>query len=941
MSPIGTLRASALFFGCFLLACGDDVAGFDGGPDAGPNPDASGDVGLPDGGGDVDDGPDAGPDAGEPDAGEPDAGGPDSGPDAGPGLATLSVIVESVRLGGGMVVSDTSIDCGSSCVETLALDSVITLTPTADAGSDFLGFVVTDGTMCPAVGDCTVTLTENTTVTARFDGGPPPMATLTIVNEGIGAGSGTITSDTSIDCGATCSEELPVGTMVVLSGTAAGGSNFLGFESSDGSECPATGDCTITLGADTTVTGRFESGPTTATITVVNESIRSGGGTITSDRSIDCGATCTETLEVGTTVTFTGTAIGGSDFLGFTSSDGTVCPAMGDCTIMLAANTTITGRFDGGPVMGTLNVVIEGRREGDGSVVSNTSIDCGSTCSETIAHGTDVTLMAVPDAGSQFVGFESSDGTACAAMADCTISISEDTIVTAQFLANPRITFNPEDRDPDVRLRYDNLGADLDDAGGSVRSTEAIAPGSGVFYFEGHRLIDELGGSGVAVATSTFDINNTYCGQTRESVGIAINGGISFGGFDGFFPAVDNEYYGFIVDYRGVNPVIYLVVKNGFPTTVPVIHSVRTMDEVTTDLYFMACGGREIVGSEVAVNPGNDTTNFPFHYDPEALLRAAMIPAYTEVADALVMGWGRTYAGPVDAPPTITASADITITLGDTVNLAASAVDAEDGFLMIRWDLLASGYYLARVTGTGPTFSFTPGDEGVHQVRAWVYDFAGNMREHIIRVTVSNPLPQYDPVRLVPDSLTGTGIILSVDGLSTRYTGLGKMGIRANQGLLTEFQYFEATRHRAPVNMGSGMVVGWGNLNPFDWDDVPQSLVVNMQGGSWQNLVPRGSIGDASTTLTYGYAVDYRGPTPTVYILTEDGLVDTIDLFDVTTPLYPVLYGNPTDTVDGSYDESLNFGTTPFAYDPATVLAAEGIDVTELGVGWGDANTTP
>ena len=916
MRSLGTL--GALCATVLLLACGDDVSAFDGGVDA--SSDASGDSSVPD----------VGPDR--------DAGGPDSGPDAGPGLATLSVVIDSIRMGGGTVVSDTGIDCGSSCVETLALGSVITLTPTADAGSDFLGIVVTDGTTCPAVGDCTITLTDNTTVTARFDGGPPPVATLTIVNEGIGAGSGTITSDTSIDCGATCSEELLIGATVTLSGTAAEGSNFLGFESSDATDCPATGDCTITLSGDTTVTGRFEEGPTTATITVVNESVRSGGGTITSDTGINCGAVCTETLELGTMVTFSGTALGGSDFLGFDTSDGTVCPAMGDCTITLSANTTITGRFDGGPVMSTLTVVIEGRREGDGDVVSNTSINCGSSCSETIVHGTDVTLMAVPGPGSQFVGFESSDGTACAAMADCTISISEDTIVTARFLANPIITLDPDHRDPDVRLRYDNLGADLDDAGGSVRSTEAIAPGSGVFYFEGRRLIDEdLGGSGVAVATSAYNLNNTFCGDTRQSVGISIRGGIGYGGFDGFFTAETTEYYGFVVDYRGVHPVVYLIINSG--AGVPLIHSVRTMTEVTTALYIIACGSREIVGSEVEINPGNDTTNFPFHYDPEALLRAAMTPAYTGVANALVMGWGRTYAGPVDSPPVITASADRTITLGETVNVTASAMDAEDGSLMIRWDLLASGYYLARVTGTGASFSFTPGDVGVHQVRAWAYDSAGHMREHVIRVTVSNPLPQYNPVRLVPDTLTGAGIILSPDGLSTRYTGSGKMGIRANQGLLNEFQYFEATRNRPPVNMGSGMVVSWGNLNPFDWDDVPQSLVVNMQGGSWQNLVPRGSLGDASVTQTYGYAVDYRGATPIVYIITNDGLVDTINLYDTTTPLYPVLYGNPTATPPGSYDESVNFGATPFVYDPAAVLNAAGIDVTEFEVGWGDANT--
>ena len=46
-------------------------------------------------------------------------------------------------------------------------------------------------------------------------------------------------------------------------------------------------------------------------------------------------------------------------------------------------------------------------------------------------------------------------------------------------------------------------------------------------------------------------------------------------------------------------------------------------------------------------------------------------------------------------------------------------------------------------------------------------------------------------------------------------------------------------------------------------------------------------------------------------------VVDTIALDDVTVPIYPMLYGNPTVTPSGSA-ETINFGATPFHYDPAT-----------------------
>ena len=81
-------------------------------------------------------------------------------------------------------------------------------------------------------------------------------------------------------------------------------------------------------------------------------------------------------------------------------------------------------------------------------------------------------------------------------------------------------------------------------------------------------------------------------------------------------------------------------------------------------------------------------------------------------------------------------------------------------------------------------------------------------------------------------------------------------------------------------------------------------------------------------------AVDYRGAFPVVYVIVRSQVVDTIALDDVTVPIYPMLYGNPTVTPSGSA-ETINFGATPFHYVPATVLAGAGIDITGFKSGWG------
>ncbi len=207
----------------------------------------------------------------------------------------------------------------------------------------------------------------------------------------------------------------------------------------------------------------------------------------------------------------------------------------------------------------------------------------------------------------------------------------------------------------------------------------------------------------------------------------------------------------------------------------------QAMPAVTTPLFILVAGRRTAVGFSMEINPGNDTTNFPFHYDPGAILRAA---GHGDVADALVLGWGSTHAGPVDASPVLVPSASQTVAAGTPVTVTATATDAEDGVLTssITWELLSTPYYTGRTRGAGGSFSFTPTAIGVHPALATIVDSAGQVTTAIVRVTLSGPVAQHDPVILQPDARSGTGIVLSADSLSARWAALGgKLGIRANQ----------------------------------------------------------------------------------------------------------------------------------------------------------------
>src|SRR5438552_9498231 len=120
-------------------------------------------------------------------------------------FATLALT--KAGTGSGTVTSDPAgLDCGDTCSGRFPFGTVVNLTATPAAGSVFAGR--------SGHADCadgTVTLNADNAGTATFQ----VLVALTVTREG--TGSGTVTSDPAgIECGETCTQSYPHGTVVTL-----------------------------------------------------------------------------------------------------------------------------------------------------------------------------------------------------------------------------------------------------------------------------------------------------------------------------------------------------------------------------------------------------------------------------------------------------------------------------------------------------------------------------------------------------------------------------------------------------------------------------------------------------------------------------------------------------------------------------------------------------
>ncbi len=495
----------------------------------------------------------------------------------------------------------------------------------------------------------------------------------------------------------------------------------------------------------------------------------------------------------------------------------------------------------------------------------------------------------------------------------------------------PGTYLSETDNAGELTILDDRLSLTIESVGNrGVRSTQSIAPGQGVYYFEAS-IPERFALMTVGIATASANLTER-AGENAQSFGLDTGGQFYFGG--GYLSGFDasNLTYGFVVDYRGASPIVHVIMNSsgGEPTIV------RTQDlmSITAPVFIYASGMRRTTETQLRINAGNDTTNFPFVFDPVEVLTDANLP----IANDVVLGFAGTRALPLQSAPVLSAPSGLTVAEGTPVMLTATATDAEDGSLtpFIRWEDLATGHGPSRLVAMGGSFAFTPTVMGIHPIRVSVMDAGGKVDAEVIDVVVTGTLPALANVHLEADATSGAGITLSPDGYAAHYSIDAKNGIRVNQGIFGGFWYFEAERLVPVTDQGVGLVTKDGDLDPYTFNITPPSCSLNVVGATWQNLIfHRGVV---TTETHFGFAVDYRGRYPIVYIIVDGAVIDEIHMRDATVPVYPMLYGNVTNQA-GPFDMGLNLGQTAFHYDARAALTAYGLpDAASLELCWGSQN---
>ncbi len=397
------------------------------------------------------------------------------------GLPRVRLSIEGTTTSGtGRVTGDVGgLDCAvtgstvsGTCQTAVQVGAPVVLTAIPAAGFTFSGWSFTPADLATSClgSSCTVTPAAGAQVVATPTFVPIVTTTrhLDVFGSVLLSGGGTVTSDVGgINCTfggssvgtGTCGADLPDGTVVTLSATAAAGSSFASWDVQPLQVVPCTAgakSCAVTLTANTTVTAAFDRLP--AVRLVIEGATASGSGTVTSDvGGISCtvsGSTvgtgaCEAMVPPGMVVTLTATPAAGSgpaSWTGWPAPAGACAPGP-TCVVTVTAASTVQVGFDQLP---TVRLTVDGGVTGSpgmpgGRVTSDVGgIDCTpygyrveGTCTADVAPGTLVTLTAIPSGSYLFESISYSTGQPACTSSPCQVTVSAATTATAAFAAPP------------------------------------------------------------------------------------------------------------------------------------------------------------------------------------------------------------------------------------------------------------------------------------------------------------------------------------------------------------------------------------------------------------------------------------------------------------------------------------------------------------------------
>lgn len=164
-----------------------------------------------------------------------------------PSPIRMSLWVNKTGAGDGTIISDPpGIDCGQTCMAEFDFGTQVRLQPEPEPGSRFESWL---GCVGDPDGACTFKHTRNSSITAIFEGGDPPLRI-----RARGKGSGIVRSvPPGLWCGGDCSEPFPHGTKVKLIAEPEPLSVFKGWSG----PCSGKDPCKVRVNGPMTVEARF------------------------------------------------------------------------------------------------------------------------------------------------------------------------------------------------------------------------------------------------------------------------------------------------------------------------------------------------------------------------------------------------------------------------------------------------------------------------------------------------------------------------------------------------------------------------------------------------------------------------------------------------------------------------------------------------------------